>query len=120
MTNSRIFLCFIAACGGSSPGPQPLKNRFDETNIALVPLSETTAVQQAQQDYFRSRLAQQTVERQYQDIKTEINVATNAQKKAILDEESASSRAQAAESSNDMNRINAASRESHAAKLNPT
>lgn len=107
-----------AACGGGAASrPGPLKHTIDEMYIARIPMDQQQPVLEAQTEFQRARMEQNQVEVEYNESSTELSVAKNELERANLDEKSAASRKKAADSSADMNRVDAANRELNAAKL---
>ena len=123
MTLSRalplIGLTGLLACGGGGgdAGPGPLKHHLDDMHIAQVPIGEQQAVIQARNDYGVAKMTRAKAEADYGDSGTKLDVAKNERKQALLEEKSAEAKEKSANSSADMNRINAAKREKHAAQL---
>jgi colicin import membrane protein len=107
----------LPACGGKPKGPTPLRHHFDETNVALVPMDEKEGMLRAQNDYHKAKALHQKAQADLREARTDLNVAKNEQKQALLAEGSAQSRKKAAEDSNDMNRVNAAMREQRSAEV---
>jgi hypothetical protein len=107
-----------AACGGGGAGrPGPLKHTIDEMYIARIPMDQKQPVLEAENEYNIARMEQNQVEADYSESATELQVAKNELAQASLDEKSAQSRKKAADTSADMNRVDAANRELNAAKL---
>lgn len=107
-----------AACGGGGASrPGPLKHTIDEMYIASIPMEQQQPVLEAQTEFQRARMEQNQVEVEYNESATELQVAQNELAQANLDEKSAQSRKKAADSSADMNRVDAANRELNTTKL---
>lgn len=107
-----------AACGGGGASrPGPLKHTIDEMYIARIPMDQQQPVLEAANQYNIARMEQNQVEAEYSESATELQVAKNELAQANLDEKSAQSRKKAADSSADMNRVDAANRELNSAKL---
>ena len=122
MTRSHLVLplviTLLVACGGSAaPGPKPLKFHYDEVYIAQFSMEEKTNVLNAQNEYQRARAEQMKAEADLGELKTKLSVAKNEQKQAALSEQSANQEKKAADSSGDMNRVNAAARNMRIAEL---
>ncbi len=122
MTLSRAFpwigLTALIACGGGGDaGPVPLAHHLDDMHIAQVPIAEQQAVIQARNDYSVAKMTRAKAEADYGDSGTKLDVAKNQRKQALLEEKSARAKEKSANKSSDMNRINTAKREKHAAEL---
>lgn len=109
---SFIILAFVSsACGGSSSQrPGPLSYHFDEAHIASVDMNAKQNVLTAQNEYHVAKAALNKATADYNESETKLSVAKNEQKQAILEAESTEAKQKAAKLSNDMNRINEASK----------
>ena len=107
----------FGACGGSSDTPPgPLGKHFDDMYIAQIPLDQKTQVVQTQNDWSLAKMAQAKAEADYNDSATVISVARNDLKASRLGVDSAISQKKSAQSSNDNNRINQATKDEQVAE----
>lgn len=110
-------VAFGACGGGGDPGPQPLRYTLDDMHIAQVPIEEKRSVIEAQQAHSVARMQHAKAMADHDDIGTQLDVAKNEQKQAILEEKSADRKLKAANDSGDLNRVNSAKRELRASEL---
>lgn len=110
-------LVALPGCGGGQKGPKPLKYRFAETDVALVPMSKKEEMLSSQNEFHKARAQHLKAEAELDQARTDLRVARNEQKQAVLSEESAKTRRDAADSGNDMNVLNAAATALRAAEL---
>lgn len=106
------------ACGGGGQSrPGPLKHTIEDMYIARVPMQEKSGVLEAKNEYDMARMEQASVEADFNESGTDMQVAKNELAQAQLDEKSAQSRKKAADDSADVTRMDAAARELRAAQL---
>lgn len=117
LTAVAVLGMLVACGGGGDPGPQPLSHHFDDYLIARVDVAEKQAVFKAQNDYHIAKGEFVTTQTRLDDNATRKDVAENEIKQARLDEDSARSRMKNAETSGDMNRVNAVKAEIRAAEV---
>jgi len=103
--------------GGGDPAPGPLSYHFDDMYIARVPIEEKQEVFKAQNDYAVAKSERALAETNFNENATQMDVAKNERKQALLEEKSAQSKVKAAQDSGDMNRVNTAKNEMRAAEL---
>jgi hypothetical protein len=108
----------LVACGGGGDSrPQPLSHHFDDYLIARVDVGEKQNIFKAQNDYHIAKGEYVTTQTQLDDNATRREVAQNEVSQSKLDEKSANSRMKNAESTGDMNRVNAVKAEIRAAEV---
>lgn len=103
--------------GGGDPAPGPLKYHFDDMYIARISIEEKQDVFKAQNDYAVAKSERALAETNFNENATQMDVAKNERKQALLEEKSAQSKVKAAKDSGDMNRVNTAKSELRAAEL---
>jgi hypothetical protein len=116
-----ILLALLAvapACGGGSAArPGPLKHKIDDMYIARIPMDQKNGVLEAKNSYDMARMEQASVEAEYSESGTDLQVAKNELAQTKLDEKSAQSRKKAADESADMTRVEAGARDLRVAQL---
>jgi hypothetical protein len=106
-----------AACGGESDNPPtPLTRHFDEMYIAAIPVDQQRASFDAQHDWQVSRAENAKAEADLDNAQTQLGIARNDTKQAHLQVDSAIQAKKTAEKSGDMNKINDAQKNQHAAE----
>ena len=113
------FVCvmLVVACGGPSDSPPgPLSHHFDDMYIASMPLDQRKAQVDTRNDWEVARLENNKAEVDLTEIQTQLQVANNDKKAAHLAVDSAMSQKKSAEASADLNRINNAQKDLHAAE----
>jgi hypothetical protein len=103
-------------CGASDEPPKPLGAHYDDMYIASVPLDQKQQMIQSQQDWNVARMQNANADAQEKDAESQLHQAHNDQKAAQLGVDSASSNKKSADASNDMNRINQATKDLHTAQ----
>src|SRR5580693_9006035 len=111
-----VLLVGVAACGASDEPPKPLAAHYDDMYIAGVPLDQKQQMIQTQQDWNVARMQNANADAQEKDAESQLHQAHNDQKAAQLGVDSASSNKKSADASNDMNRINQATKDLHTAQ----
>ncbi len=102
----------LGACGGpSDPPPGPLPKHFQDTFLASLPLDQRKEEIAAKSAYDYAVMEQAKAEADFNDSRTQLDVARNEKDAAALDERSAKTRQDAANASADMNRIKEAEKE---------
>ncbi|MBA3392049.1 MAG: hypothetical protein H0T89_05360 [Deltaproteobacteria bacterium] len=119
---SKIFavavMVAVSACGGSSDsGPTPLSKRYDDMYIAQIPLDQKQSVVTTQNDWSVAKMENAKADADFNEVTQQLTVVKNDQKAAKLAIDSALSNKKSAEASNDMNKMNAASRDLKHAEL---
>lgn len=109
-------LGLVVACGSSDNPPGPLAQHFDEMYIAAIPLDQKQAVVQTQQAWNVARMENANADAQLKEADTQMHEARNDQKATRLAMDSAASNTKSAQASNDMNRINEATKSQATAK----
>lgn len=112
-----LLLALVTSCGGSSKAAKPLQHHLDDVHIARVPVSAKQDVVRAQNDHSVARMEHSKAQSDLDDIDTTLRVAKNEREQALLSESSARSEKDAADRSNDMNRINRAARQLRTVEL---
>lgn len=103
--------------GGGDPAPGPLTYHFDDMYIARIPIEEKQEVFKTQNDYAVAKSERALAETNFNENATQMDVAKNERKQALLEEKSTQSKIKAAKDSGDMNRVNTAKSEARAAEL---
>ena len=120
MRGFRKIICLgfvLAACGGSSDSPPgPLAKHFDDMYIARIPLEQKQSVVQTNNDYSVAKMEAATAQAQYEECDSQLHQATNDEKAAKLEVDSAVSAKKSADASADTNRINPAVKDLHTAE----
>jgi hypothetical protein len=114
MRGFLTFVCLIglvAACGSSDKPPGPLSKHFDEMYIAALPLDQKATVVSSQQAWNVARMENANADAQVKEADSQLHQARNDQKASRLAMDSAASNKKSAVTSNDMNRINQATKE---------
>jgi hypothetical protein len=112
-----VCIIVLASCGGSSDSPpKPLSTRFDDMYIAAIPLDQKQSVVQTQNDYSIAKMEQAKADADFNETTTQLTIARNELKQAHLQVDSAVSQKKSAEASADLNRINNAQKDLHAAE----
>lgn len=111
-----VCLLGLYACGSSDSPPGPLAQHFDEMYIAAIPLDQKQAVVQTQQTWNVARMENANADAQIKESDSQLHQAHNDQKATRLAMDSAASNTKSAQASNDMNRINEATKSESAAK----
>ena len=111
-----VCLLGLYACGSSDSPPGPLAQHFDEMYIAAIPLDQKQAVVQTQQTWNVARMENANADAQIKESDSQLHQAHNDQKATRLAMDSAASNTKRAQASNDMNRINEATKSESAAK----
>ncbi|MCG8422739.1 MAG: hypothetical protein MJE77_32900 [Proteobacteria bacterium] len=107
----------ISACFGGESRPGPLRFHLDNMYIAQVPMEEQQAVFRAQTEFSKAKAMRAKARADLEQSSINVDIAKNETKQAILSEDSAKSRKDAAEKRGDVNEINTASLALRAAKL---
>jgi hypothetical protein len=111
-------LALAPACGGGGASrPGPLKYTIEDMYLARVPMEEKAGVLEAKNEYDMALMERQSVEAEFSESGTDMQVAKNELAQAQLDEKSAQSRKKAADESADVTRMDAAARELRVAQL---
>lgn len=105
-----------SACGSSDSPPGPLAQHFDEMYIAAIPLDQKQAVVQTQQAWNVARMENANADAQLKEADSQLHQARNDQKASRLSMDTAASNTKSAQASNDMNKINEATKSDSAAK----
>lgn len=106
----------VIACGSSDNPPGPLANHFQDMYIAALPLDQKQNIVQAQQNWNVSQMENANADAQVKECESQVHQARNDQKAAALAVDSANSNKKSADASNDMNRINTATKDLATAK----
>ena len=113
LTSVCLIACLVvgSACGSSDKPPGPLAKHFDEMYIAALPLDQKATVVSSQQTWNVARMEQANAEAQVKEADSQLHEARNDQKASRLAMDTAASNKKSATTSNDMNRINQATKE---------
>ena len=112
-----VCIIALASCGGPSDTPPgPLSRHFDDMYIAAIPLDQKQSVVQTQNDWSIAKMEQAKAEADLNETATQLTIAKNERQQAHLQLSSAMSQKTAAEASADLNRINNAQKDEHAAE----
>lgn len=115
--SSICFVTLATACGGGESRPGPLEHRFENMHIAHLPQEDQQDVFRAQTEFNKSQAARAKANADYEQATTDLEVAKNEAKQAVLSEDSANSQKQAAEKRGNMNEVNQMNLVAIAAKL---
>jgi hypothetical protein len=111
-----VLLVAVAGCGASDEPPKPLGAHYDDMYIASVPLDQKQAMITSQNDWNVARMQNANADAQEKDAESQLHQAHNDQKAAQLGVDSAASNKKSADASNDMNRINDATKSLNTAR----
>ena len=107
----------VTACGGGESRPGPLEHRFENMHIAHLPQEDQQDVFRAQTEFNKAQAARAKANADYEQATTDLDVARNEAKAAILEEDSANSQKKAAEKRGNMNEVNQKNLVAIAAKM---
>jgi hypothetical protein len=111
-----VMLGAAGGCGGSSDSPPgPLGQHFDDMYIARIAPAERPDVGRTQQDWSLARAENAKAQADLDDLTGQLSIASNDQKAAKLQVESAVMAKKSADASADTNRINQATKDLHTA-----
>jgi hypothetical protein len=110
-------LSVVAACGGPSDSPPtPLSRHFDDMYIAQIPLDQKQSVVQTQNEWSIAKMENAKAEADLNEVNAQLSIVNNDYKSTRLTVDSAVAAKKSAEASADVNRINTAKKDLHAAE----
>ncbi|MFT3698927.1 MAG: hypothetical protein QM831_37615 [Kofleriaceae bacterium] len=109
-------LGLVVSCGSSDNPPGPLANHFQDMYIAALPLDQKQSIVQAQQNWNVSQMENANGDAQVKEAESQLHQGRNDAKAAALAVDSANSNKKSADASNDMTRINTATKDLATAK----
>jgi hypothetical protein len=116
MSKLFVLLVGLAACGASDEPPKPLGAHYDDMYIAGVPLDQKQQMITTQNDWNVARMQNANADAQEKDAESQLHQAHNDQKATQLGVDSATSNKKSADLSNDMNRVNQATKDLNTAR----
>lgn len=112
-----VILLIGCGGGGGESKPKPLKYRYDDSLLVQVSTDQRTAVDASRAAWNRAQDEHRKAEADYNEVNGQMAVVKNDRKAAQLKIDSAKSMKKQADSTSDMNKINAAQKELRTAEL---
>ena len=117
LTLAGLSTILLACGGGGYQPPSPLSHTFPEEKLARIEMENRTQVAEERNNYLIAKDAHSTAVSRHQEASTELHVAKNELKQAVLDLESAQVRKKDADASGDLTQINKRKSELREAQL---